>query len=295
LHTPDDIVDTLGLPTMGVIPDFRRLAAARDRGQPLNLAYSGDLGQELVLLLDPASVVSESYRHLRTSVMFSCPAAPPRSILVTSSQAGEGKTVTVINLAVSLALSGARVVVIDADLRKPSCHSALNINRRPGLSEVLTGQCSAEDALTRSPLFPGTGEPHNGKGLYILPGGTLPPNPAELLGSQVMSDLLHTLQADFEFILIDSPPILPVTDSVVMATKADAVLLVVKGGEWGRDVVQRALAQLDAVRAHTLGVILNSVDITRGGSPYYYYRHYYRSYYGTPTDANATDAEQREA
>lgn len=293
LHTPDDVVTSLDLPAIGVVPDFRRLAGPTAMRPTLALERDEQPGHELVTLLDPASVVSEAYRSLRTNLMFSCPGAPPRSLLVTSSQAGEGKTVTVINLAVSLALSGARVVVIDADLRKPSCHTALRIERRPGLSEVLTGQCDPKDALTRSPLFPGaTNHLHNGHGLYILPAGTLPPNPAELLGSEVMSELLRTLRADFEFILIDSPPILPVTDSVVMATKADAVLLVVKGGEWGRDVVQRALAQLDAVRAHTLGVVLNNVDITRGGSPYYYYRHYYRGYYGSTSNAKSSSAEQ---
>ena len=95
-----------------------------------------------------------------------------------------------------------------------------------------------------------------------------------------MTQLLDTLKEQFDFVLIDSPPVLPVTDSVVMATKADGVLLVVKGGEWGRDVVQKALGHLDAVRSHVLGVVLNCVDVTRGGSPYYYYRHYYGGYYG---------------
>jgi succinoglycan biosynthesis transport protein ExoP len=295
LHTPDDVAVTLDLPTVGVVPDFRRLAAAGAYG---GLASASPelprTGREPVTLLHPASVVSEAYRSMRTNLMFSRPGAPPRSVLVTSSQAGEGKTVTVINLAVSLALSGARVLVIDADLRKPSCHTAMHVKRQPGLSELLTGQCELDAALTRSPLFPdGNHHLHNGHGLYVLPAGTVPPNPAELLSSDVMTQLLGMLEEQFEFVLIDSPPVLPVTDSVVMATKTDAVLLVVKGGEWGRDVIQRALAQLDAVRAHTLGVVLNCIDVTRGGSPYYYYRHYYSGYYGSGAAADSPTAEER--
>jgi capsular exopolysaccharide synthesis family protein len=179
---------------------------------------------------------------------------------------------------VSLALSGSRVLIVDADLRKPGCHRQMRVVREPGLSNVLTGQCDLPAALVLSPLFT-NGHAHGASAVYVLPAGASPPNPAELLGSQPMSRLLDSLKEQFDFILIDSPPVLPVTDSVVMATQADGVLLVVKGGEWGRDVVQKAVAHLDAVRSRMLGVVLNCVDVTRGGSPYYYYRHY-SGYYG---------------
>jgi len=167
----------------------------------------------------------------------------------------------------------------------------MQVAREPGLSNVLTGQCELAAAVAHSPLFGNGKNGHtHASGVYILPAGAFPPNPAELVGSGVMSGMLETLKEQYEFILIDSPPVLPVTDSVVMATKADGVLLVVKGGEWGRDVVQKAVAQLDAVRSRLIGVVLNCVDVTRGGSPYYYYRHYYgHQYYGK----NAAEDEER--
>jgi capsular exopolysaccharide synthesis family protein len=283
INTPDDVVARLDLPAFGVIPDFRRLPAAPAYGrrliEPEQLA---ETRRDLVTLLHPASVVSEAYRAVRTNLMFSSPDNPPKTVLITSSQSEEGKTVTVINLAVTLTMSGARVLVLDADLRKPSCHAALRVAREPGLSNVLTGQAELQQAVVRSPLSPRVIESSNGVGLYVLPAGRVPPNPAELLASQRMTTLLHTLKEQFDFILIDSPPILPVTDSVVIATKVDGVLMVIRGGEWGRDVVRKGLWQLGAVHARVLGALLNSVDITSNGHSYYYYRqHYgYRSYYG---------------
>lgn len=280
IHTPEEVEAFLRLPTFGVVPDFRRLkangsyAAAPSRHTARN-------GRELVTLLEPASVVSEAYRSVRTNLLFSSPGSPPKTILVTSSHAGEGKTVTVINLAVSLALSGSRVLIIDADLRKPGCHRQMRVEREPGLSSVLTGQCELSTALVLSPLFAnGDGTVHSTSGVYVLPAGARPPNPAELLGSDVMVAVLDILKEQFDFILIDSPPVLPVTDSVVMATKADGVLLVVRAGEWGRDVVLKAVTQLEAVRSHMLGVVLNCVDVTRSGSHYYYYQRYHGTYYG---------------
>jgi succinoglycan biosynthesis transport protein ExoP len=279
IHTPEDVAALLRLPTFGVVPDFRRLPANGNGGPPATTGSSN--GRDLVTLLHPASIVSEAYRSIRTNVLFSSPGSPPKTILVTSSQAGEGKTVTTVNLAVSLALSGSRVLIVDADLRKPGCHRQMRVVREPGLSSVLTGQCDLPEALVLSPLFSnGNGQALSASAVYVLPAGASPPNPAELLGSRLMTQLLDTLKEQFDFVLIDSPPVLPVTDSVVMATKTDGVLLVVKGGEWGRDVVQKALGHLDAVRSHVLGVVLNCVDVTRGGSPYYYYRHYYGGYYG---------------
>ncbi|MFI5366759.1 MAG: GumC family protein [Candidatus Binatia bacterium] len=292
IHTPEDAEALLQLPTFGVVPDFHRLAGNGSYGRPLIPPEQlPETGRELVTLLHPASAVSEAYRSIRTNVLFSSPGSPPKTILVTSSQAGEGKTVTVINLAVSLALSGARVLIVDADMRKPGCHGPMQVGREPGLSNVLTGQCELAAAVAHSPLFGNgkNGHTHAG-GVHILPAGAFPPNPAELVGSGVMGGMLETLKEQYEFILIDSPPVLPVTDSVVMATKADGVLLVVKGGEWGRDVVQKAVAQLDAVRSRLLGVVLNCVDVTRSGAPYYYYRHYYgHAYYGK----NAAEDEER--
>jgi capsular exopolysaccharide synthesis family protein len=291
INTPDELVAAFDLPAFGVIPDFHRLPATPAYGRTLLAPEDvAAARRDLVTLLHPASVVSEAYRGVRTNLLFSSPDNPPKAVLVTSSQVGEGKTVTVINLAVTLTLSGARVLVLDADLRKPSCHAALRVAREPGLSSVLTGQAELHEAVVRSPLSPAVRDSADGDGwgLYVLPAGRVPPNPAELLGSQKMSALLETLKEQFDFVLIDSPPIIPVTDSVVIATKADGVLMVIRGGEWGRDVIRKGMGQLDAVHARVLGGLLNSVDVTRSGHAYYYYRHYYgygssyRKSYGAP-------------
>lgn len=290
IHTPDDIVEVLRLPAFGVIPDFRRLAASPGYGRTVAQIEEGPRhGRDVVTVLDPSSVVSEAYRSIRTNLLFASPGRPPKTVLVTSSQAGEGKTVTTINLAVSLALSGSRVLIVDADFRRPGCHAPMQVALEPGLSNVLTGQCELSSAVVQSPVFPNGHGASGGAGLFVLPAGTVPPNPAELLASGEMSALLEVIEGQFEFVIIDSPPVLPVTDSVVIATKADGVLMVVKGGEWGRDVVQQALSQLEAVRANVLGVLLNCVDVTRRGPAYYYYRHHYGAYYGEPPAAGARD------
>ncbi|MCK6553721.1 polysaccharide biosynthesis tyrosine autokinase [Candidatus Binatia bacterium] len=294
IHTPEDIAEWLHLPSLGVIPDFQRVLQIPAYGKPaLEAPAVGDGngnegghgngsggGRQVVTVTNPGSVISEAYRSIRTNILFSSPGNPPKTVLVTSSQASEGKTVTTINLAVSLAMSGSNVCVIDADMRHPSCHQPLKVPSEPGLSNVLTGQCELADAVVRSPMLSGKNGDRSRFGLYVLPAGPPPPNPAELVGSAVMNEVLATLSENFDFVLVDSPPILPVTDSVVMATKTDGVVVVVKASEWGRDVVGKALSHLDAVRARVLGVVLNSVDVKRGGSSYYYYRHYHGGYYG---------------
>jgi succinoglycan biosynthesis transport protein ExoP len=279
IHTPEDLTAFLGLPSLGVIPNFTRLAEAYGygaydrRGKPVG--GDADVHRDLITLTSPASVVSEAYRTVRTNLMFSSPGHPPRTVLITSSDSGEGKTVTTVNLAVSLALSGARVVVIDADMRKPGCHGLLQVAQEPGLSDVLTGQCDTHTALVRSPVSPAAAHWSEEQGLYVLPSGRIPPNPSELLSSGVMTKLLGDLAEQFEYVLIDSPPVLPVSDSVALATKTDSVIFVVREGKRGRDIIRKTVGQLRAVRAHTLGALLNCVDVGPRGPSYYYYRRYY--------------------
>lgn len=285
IHRADQVLEELQLPVFGVVPDFRSVLM-RPLAQP---GVRGADSKELVMLAHPSSLVSEAYRGIRTNLLFACPGRPPRTVLVTSSQPGEGKTVTTVNLAVSLALAGSKVLIIDADVRKPGCHERLRVAREPGLSNVLAGQCGLAEALVRAPLFnmngenPSAGAPE----LFVLPAGVSAPNPAELLASSVMSGLLDELQERFEFVLVDSPPVLAVTDSVVLSTKTDGVLMVVRSGAWGRDVVSTALTQLDAVGANVLGVVLNCVDVSRRDSSHYYYSRYYGAYYGKGSEADS--------
>ena len=194
------------------------------------------------------------------------------------------------NLAVSLALSGSRVLVIDADMRCPACHSFFRLPREPGLSNFLSGQCELAAAIVKAPILEERAEADGVLGLYGLPGGRIPPNPAELLSSEVMSRLLNAVGQQYDFVLIDSPPVNAVTDSVVLATKADSVLFVVREGKWNRDLIRKALVQLRTVRARTLGAVLNRVDFGRVGKSDYYYRRYhgygsYQQYYGQSDDA----------
>jgi capsular exopolysaccharide synthesis family protein len=278
IHTPEDLTAVVGLPSLGVIPNFTRLADAYGYsayGRRKLVQSDPDLHRDLITLTSPASVVSEAYRTVRTNLMFSSPGHPPRTVLITSSDSGEGKTVTTVNLAVSLALSGARVVVVDADMRKPACHGLLQVAQEPGLSNVLTGQCDADMALVRSPVSPAIAQWTQEQGLYVLPSGRIPPNPSELLSSGVMTKLLRDLAERFEYVLIDSPPVLPVSDTVALATKTDSVIFVVREGKRGRDIIRKTVGQLRAVRAHTLGALLNCVDVGPRGPSYYYYRRYY--------------------
>jgi capsular exopolysaccharide synthesis family protein len=310
IHTAEELQSTVDLPVLAIIPDFERIGSSGGYGYGYGYGYGRAYGRkteqappdpntarELVTLISPASVVSEAYRTLRTNLMFSTPGHPPKTVLITSSQGGEGKTVTAVNLAISLALHGSKVLVVDADLRKPSCHEMFRVDREPGLSSVLSGQCDLDVAIVRSPLSPKLYHLENGHGLYVLPAGPIPPNPAELLGSAVMGKLLEEAKERFEFVVIDSPPVLPVTDSVVLSTKAEAVVFVVREGEWRREVVRKAVAQLRAVRARTRGAVLNRVNVSRGSHGYYSYKYHYGygGYYGYPSDSRESDRREHPA
>jgi capsular exopolysaccharide synthesis family protein len=223
---------------------------------------------ETVTQVRPQSQMAESYRALRTSLLLSNLGAPPKVIMVTSARPQEGKTTTSINTAIVLAQKGVRVLLIDADLRRPSVHKTLGMGPRSGLSNVLTGSATAQQAITTSPVLPN---------LFILPAGTPPPNPAELLASSNMRDLIAELRAEFDHIVIDTPPTLSVTDAVVLSPRADATILVIRSGQTTKQALRRARDILTQVNAHVAGVLLNAVDLT---SPDYYYYYEYQGKYG---------------
>jgi capsular exopolysaccharide synthesis family protein len=242
VRTPEDLEAKTGVPVIGVIP------LTRGRGRTI----------EDAVLRDPRHVAAESYRALRTSILLSSEAGPPKSILVTSTAPEEGKTATAVNLAAAIANSGYSVLLVDADLRKPRVDKVLDLQNDEGLSHVLEG------AKAR-PVATGV------ENLSVLTSGPVPPNPSELLGSKRMEALVREMQGRYDLIVFDSPPILTVADGLVLAKKLDAVLFVARAERSTYDLVRRGLKVLGDLGVRPLGFVLNGYDERRSGSYYSYY------------------------
>src|SRR6202167_5565349 len=275
-----------GLPPLGMIPLGSRTAREGANAKRLVIATSKE-AVELVTQVRPQSQMAESYRALRTSLLLSSLGAPPKVIMITSALPQEGKTPTSTNSAVVLAQKGVRVLLIDADLRRPSVHKHLGMGPHSGLSNVLTGSATLEEAIVRTSIL---------SNLDVLAAGTTPPNPAELLASSNMRDLLTQLRELYDHIVIDTPPSLSVTDSVVLSPCADAVILVIRSGQTTKQALRRSRDVLAQVSAKVSGVLLNAVDLS---SPdYYYYYEYqgkYASYYRDDARQDLHDADSEEA
>jgi len=267
VRTPEQAQTIAGLPPLGIIPLGSRNSAESGGRPQLSLTPSKEV-VELVTQSRPQSQMAESYRALRTSLLLTSLGAPPKVILITSALPQEGKTTTSINTAIVLAQKGTRVLLIDADLRRPSIHKALSIGPKTGLSNVLTGNATLQQATIRSSLLPT---------LFVLPAGPPPPNPAELLASSNMRDVIAELREQYDHIVIDTPPTLSVTDAVVMSTRADAVVLVIRSGQTTKQALRRSREILVQVNARIAGVLLNAVDLS---SPDYYYYYEYQGKYG---------------
>ena len=255
LKTPDEVEHHLRLPALGVIPRFQ-VNGLEKRSQKL-LAATKDAAQPALVLRSRDDVaLAEAYRSLRTSILLSGSPAP-RCVLVTSALPGEGKTTTVVNLGAAFASLGMKkVVILDCDLRRPSCHQATGVSNVPGLVNCLTGQMELKEVIKEVPGVPS---------LYIIASGPLPPNPTELLSSPKLGELLQRIRSEFEFVLIDSPPLLNVADGRVLATHADGAVLVVQGNSTPREAVRDARTLLAGANGHILGVTLNNLNLTRGG------------------------------
>lgn len=251
IHSGDNLETLFGLPTIARIPKL-----ALDNGQESR-------PDVLVTQTAGKSVGAEAFRTLRTNVRFVRAGAGAREMVVTSPGPGEGKSFTAANLATSLAQQGHKTLLIDADLRKSVQHLQFSLDRQPGLSELLTGQASLSEVAYRTSV----------ERLEVIPGGVSPPNPAELLGGSSMEALLTSARSQYDAIVLDSPPMLAVTDAAVLGPKVDGVILVVRAEHTHRDAVSHALAQLRHVGATVLGVVLN--DTKADGAGYYYYRSYY--------------------
>jgi capsular exopolysaccharide synthesis family protein len=273
VHSTEEVERVLHLPALAVIPSVG--SAARRRvipgGPALQKQNGGGNGNsELLMNLDSRSPLAEAYRHLRTSVLLSTAGRAPKSLLVTSSLPGEGKTTTAVNTAISLAQTGASVVIIDADMRRPRLQSIFDMQGQLGLSSILSSDSSADDMLAMV-------RADEESGLNILTSGPIPPNPAELLGSEQMRRLLSVLQANYTHVVVDSPPVSSFTDGVLISTMVDGVLLVVHGGKSSRHIVRRSKQLLNDVGAKIFGVVLNNINLQ--SHDYYYYQSYYGQKY----------------
>jgi capsular exopolysaccharide synthesis family protein len=274
VKTPSDIERGLRLASLAVIPiagksATQRLFPLRFRGN--GNGHRNSSGRELLINSDGPSLQAEAYRHLRTSVLLSTPGHAPNTLLVTSSVPAEGKTTTVVNTATVLAQTGAKVLVIDADMRRPRLHQVFGTNNDAGLSSILSSQMSEAEVLSMVTQYEDTN-------IYLMSSGAIPPNPAELLGSDQFRNLLKTVSGTFQHVIIDSPPIASFTDGVLISSMVDGVLLVVQGGKTSKQVVKRTRQMLHEIGAKIVGVVLNKIDVR---SHNYYYHHDYKSYYSS--------------
>ncbi|MCC6730890.1 MAG: polysaccharide biosynthesis tyrosine autokinase [Chthonomonadales bacterium] len=249
VNAPEDARRIMGAPTIGYIP-----LVPEEEGRIL----TGPRGGALL----------ESYRVLRSAVQFASVDTPASSLVVTSTAPGEGKSTTAANLAIAMALDGKRVILVDADLRRPTLHQKFGLSQKPGLTNVLIGQASLEDALQET----------NIEGLRIVTSGAIPPNPAELLNSRAMRGLNDQLKEHADVVVFDTPPCLATADAQVLSAEVDGVLYVVQLGETRKSAVRHAIEMLEQARARLIGVVFNKIDTGSRRDDYYGYYSYYNAY-----------------
>ncbi|MDA8097346.1 MAG: CpsD/CapB family tyrosine-protein kinase [Clostridia bacterium] len=218
---------------------------------------------DLIAQKHPKSAAAEAYRTLRTNLGFAAPDHPARLIMATSAGPGDGKTSTMSNLAVVLAQTGQNVCLVDCDLRKPRIHKVFEIDNTRGLTNVLLQNAVLDEVII----------PAETAGLFLFPSGPIPPNPAELIGSEKLKDLWPQLLERYDYVLVDAPPVLAVTDASLLAGQMDGVILIVKSGTSRVDMIQDAKAQLVKANSRILGVVLNQVRMSQKDYSYYYYYH----------------------
>lgn len=269
IKTSDDVGRSLGLATLALIPHHNTIDK-KTRNKMLSVGESqGVSSTAMIALEDNRSAMAEAYRHLRTSLLFSSAGKPPETILVTSSQPSEGKTTTAINTAITLAQSGAEVVLIDCDLRRPRLHNHFNMENSHGLTNYLSGERDTDNLLKPLPSLPN---------LKIVTSGPIPPNPAELLSSNEMKHLLQFLKGNFKHVVIDSPPAISFTDAAILATLVDGVVLVAMAGKSSVHLMRRFKQRLANIGARIYGVVLNGIKPNSVEYGYYGYGYTY-SYY----------------
>ena len=264
--SPDMVQKTLGLTTLGAVP-------VMDEVTP---------GNELAPLINDHSATTEAYRVLRTNLQFASVDRPLHTLMVTSPAPSEGKSMTSANLAAAVARAGRQVILVDADLHRPRLHRVFNLTNNVGVTSALLADHPSIEGLLQETQIPG---------LRVLTAGPLPPNPAELLGSSRMKDLIAALNAHADMVILDTPPVVALADAAILSTHTDGVLLVLDAAHTRREVARRALASLGQVKARVIGVLLNRVP-TRGAG-YYYYNYYYYGRYTNGRDGDSAGQSGR--
>jgi capsular exopolysaccharide synthesis family protein len=252
IQTPAAVKSALGLPFLGIVPYVTKRALK---------------GNSILLTTGVPAAYAEAFRALRTNIIASAGAKGRRSLLITSAAPGDGKSAVAVNLAVAIGRSGARVLLVDADLRRPVLHQMLECAQRPGLSDVLTGARKPSESIIATRC----------SGVWLLPSGTGLSNPSEQLGSKRFKEFLDKLSESFDWVIIDSPPIMAVTDPAIIANTTSGVLFVVNARRTQQKVAQAALDRLETAGASFAGVVLNSVTLDRDQ---YYNTRYYLPFYG---------------
>ena len=266
IRSIEDVTNYIGLEVIGTIPRMRfgkPKGGRRRKGTYVATADEEQIDACIVTQHDPKSPISEAYRTLRTNFQFATIKQKPKTIMVTSAVPGEGKTTTAVNMAVTMADAGLRVLLMDTDLRRPNVHRVLKIERGPGLADVLREGAELHSVVRETRI----------ENLWIISSGRVPPNPSELIGSSRMQRLMKQLGNEFDLVVCDAPSILVVTDPVLLATHVDTVALVVSVNNARRETIHRACKLLQTANANVAGVILNGLEATR--RHYYYYYYYY--------------------
>jgi capsular exopolysaccharide synthesis family protein len=272
LKTQTDVEQLLGTPVLGLVPLIGAVPGG-DAGEVSDHLRERDLG----VFLDPKSVAAECCRSIRTNILFMSPDRPLKTIVVTSPSPQEGKTTTAINLSVTMAEAGGRVLIVDTDMRRPRLHRSFGVPNQTGISTVIVGKATLEEAIKRTDV----------PNLDVLPCGPVPPNPSELLHTDRFAAVLADCGKLYDRIILDSPPTSAVTDPAVLGNLADGVVLVIKAGETTRDSATHARRQLVSAKVRLVGVVVNAIDFSNPAYGYdYYYRNYYRYGY---TYGNAPD------
>jgi capsular exopolysaccharide synthesis family protein len=268
LRSVEEIASLMDVPVLGLVPSMPPRLTRSERGTSVQL--------------QPRSSVAEAYRTLRTAIYFGGSSSRTRSVLITSPSPGDGKSTVVSNLAIAMAQAGERVLIIDADCRRPTQHQIFGVSNEAGLSTILLGETTPAQAIQSTSVT----------NLLILPCGPLPANPAEVINSMEFSDLLEALASQYDRVLLDAPPVIPVTDARILAASCDATIVVIRADKSNRKLSVHTVDSLRSVGAAVLGVVVNDVSNKRGRYGSYYYANYggYHSHYGSDINAAAASS-----